>query len=31
MIPLDEGKEIFLNEIKYGTESQVLIMSGNNW
>jgi len=31
MIPLDEGKEIFLNEIRYGTESQVLIMSGNNW
>lgn len=31
LIPLDEGKEIFLNEIKYGTESQVLIMSGNNW
>lgn len=31
LIPLDEGKEIFLNEIKYGTESQVLIMSGKNW
>lgn len=31
LIPLEEGKEIFLNEIKYGTESQVLIMSGNNW
>lgn len=31
LIPLDEGKEIFLNEIKYGTESQVLIMSGSNW
>ncbi|MFU1858509.1 SDR family NAD(P)-dependent oxidoreductase [Sphingobacterium sp. NGMCC 1.201703] len=31
LIPLDEGKEIFLNEIRYGTESQVLIMSGNNW
>ncbi|MBB6370592.1 type I polyketide synthase [Chryseobacterium shigense] len=31
LIPLDQGKEIFLNEIKYGTESQVLIMSGNNW
>ncbi|MCE3076200.1 type I polyketide synthase [Chryseobacterium gwangjuense] len=31
LIPLDQGKEIFLNEIQYGTESQVLIMSGNNW
>lgn len=31
LIPLDQGKEIFLNEIKYGTESQVLIMSGCNW
>ncbi|MDH6250335.1 acyl transferase domain-containing protein/NAD(P)H-dependent flavin oxidoreductase YrpB (nitropropane dioxygenase family)/NAD(P)-dependent dehydrogenase (short-subunit alcohol dehydrogenase family)/acyl carrier protein [Chryseobacterium sp. H1D6B] len=31
LIPLDQGKEMFLNEIKYGTESQVLIMSGNNW
>lgn len=31
LIPLDQGKEIFLNEIKYGTESQVLIMSGSNW
>lgn len=31
LIPLDEGKEIFLNEIKYGTDSQVLIMSGKNW
>ncbi|GAB0156921.1 type I polyketide synthase [Chryseobacterium sp. Alg-005] len=31
LIPLDQGKEIFLNEIKYGTESQVLIMSGTNW
>ncbi len=31
LIPLDQGKEIFLNEIRYGTESQVLIMSGNNW
>lgn len=31
LIPLEQGKEIFLNEIKYGTESQVLIMSGNNW
>ncbi|MCC9020655.1 type I polyketide synthase [Flavobacterium lipolyticum] len=31
LIPLEEGKEHFLNEIKYGTESQVLIMSGKNW
>lgn len=31
LIPLEEGKELFLNEIKYGTESQVLIMSGKNW
>ncbi|ASW73090.1 erythronolide synthase [Chryseobacterium piperi] len=31
LIPLDQGKETFLNEIKYGTESQVLIMSGSNW
>lgn len=31
LIPLEQGKEIFLNEIKYGTESQVLIMSGTNW
>ncbi|MBK1897218.1 type I polyketide synthase [Chryseobacterium paridis] len=31
LIPLDQGKEIFLNEIKYGKESQVLIMSGSNW
>lgn len=31
LIPLEEGKEIFLNEINYGTENQVLIMSGNNW
>lgn len=31
MIPLDEGMETFLNEMKYGNESQVLIMAGNNW
>ncbi|WP_261512668.1 type I polyketide synthase [Chryseobacterium paludis] len=31
LIPLDQGKETFLNEIKYGNESQVLIMSGSNW
>ncbi|AIM38336.1 erythronolide synthase [Sphingobacterium sp. ML3W] len=31
LIPLEEGKEVFLNEINYGTENQVLIMSGNNW
>lgn len=31
MIPLDEGMETFLNEMKYGKESQVLIMAGNNW
>ncbi|MFA9194936.1 SDR family NAD(P)-dependent oxidoreductase [Flavobacterium sp. FBOR7N2.3] len=31
LIPLEQGKEIFLNEIKYGTESQILIMSGSNW
>lgn len=31
LIPLNEGKELFLNEMKYGEESQVLIMAGNNW
>ena len=31
MIPLDEGMETFLNEMKYGNEPQVLIMAGNNW
>ena len=31
MIPLQEGMESFLNEMKYGNESQVLIMAGNNW
>lgn len=31
LIPLEEGKEVFLNELNYGTENQVLIMSGNNW
>ncbi|WP_316752724.1 SDR family NAD(P)-dependent oxidoreductase [Pedobacter gandavensis] len=31
MIPLQEGMESFLNELKYGNESQVLIMAGNNW
>lgn len=31
LIPLNDGMEIFLNEMKYGTESQVLIMAGNNW
>jgi NAD(P)-dependent dehydrogenase (short-subunit alcohol dehydrogenase family) len=31
LIPLQDGREIFLNELKYGKESQVLIMAGNNW
>lgn len=31
MIPLQEGMESFVNELKYGNESQVLIMAGNNW
>ncbi|SEB10178.1 type I polyketide synthase [Pedobacter hartonius] len=31
LIPLQDGMEIFLNELKYGNESQVLIMAGNNW
>jgi len=31
LIPLQEGKETFVNELKYGNESQVLIMAGNNW
>jgi NAD(P)-dependent dehydrogenase (short-subunit alcohol dehydrogenase family) len=31
LIPLQHGREIFLNELKYGKESQVLIMAGNNW
>ncbi len=31
LIPLEEGKEVFLNELRHGRESQVLIMSGNNW
>ena len=31
LIPLHHGREIFLNELKYGKESQVLIMAGNNW
>lgn len=31
MIPLKDGMETFLNELKYGRESQVLIMAGNNW
>ena len=31
MIPLQDGMETFLNELKYGNESQVLIMAGNTW
>ncbi|QNK63111.1 SDR family NAD(P)-dependent oxidoreductase [Pedobacter sp. PAMC26386] len=31
LIPLQDGAETFLNELKYGKESQVLIMAGNNW
>lgn len=31
LIPLQEGMETFLDELKYGNESQVLIMAGNNW
>ncbi|WP_443945528.1 SDR family NAD(P)-dependent oxidoreductase [Pedobacter sp. AW1-32] len=31
LIPLQDGMEIFLNELKYGKESQVLIMAGNTW
>lgn len=31
LIPLKDGMETFLNELKYGKESQVLIMAGNTW
>lgn len=31
LIPLQDGMETFVNELKYGNESQVLIMAGNNW
>jgi NAD(P)-dependent dehydrogenase (short-subunit alcohol dehydrogenase family) len=31
MIPLEDGMETFVNELKYGNESQVLIMAGSNW
>lgn len=31
LIPLEDGMETFVNELKYGNESQVLIMAGNNW
>jgi len=31
LIPLEQGMKTFVNELKYGTESQVLIMAGNNW
>lgn len=31
LIPLQEGMETFVSELKYGTESQVLIMAGNTW
>jgi acyl transferase domain-containing protein/NAD(P)-dependent dehydrogenase (short-subunit alcohol dehydrogenase family) len=31
MIPLQDGMETFVNEVKYGNESQVLIMAGSNW
>ncbi|WP_245562230.1 type I polyketide synthase [Niabella aurantiaca] len=31
LIPLEEGLESFVNELKYGTESQVLIMAGDVW
>ena len=27
LIPLNDGRETFVNELKYGTESQVLIMA----
>ncbi len=31
LIPLRDGAETFVNELKYGTESQVLIMAGTAW
>jgi NAD(P)-dependent dehydrogenase (short-subunit alcohol dehydrogenase family) len=31
LIPLEDGMQTFVNELKYGNESQVLIMAGNNW
>ena len=31
LIPLQEGMEKFVDELKYGKESQVLIMAGNQW
>jgi NAD(P)-dependent dehydrogenase (short-subunit alcohol dehydrogenase family)/acyl carrier protein len=31
LIPLTAGMEIFLNEVKYGNESQVLIMAGQTF
>ncbi len=31
MIPLEDGLERFVEELKYGTESQVLIMAGDTW
>jgi acyl transferase domain-containing protein/NAD(P)H-dependent flavin oxidoreductase YrpB (nitropropane dioxygenase family) len=31
LIPLQDGKETFLKELKYGKENQVLIMAGDNW
>ena len=31
LIPLREGMELFLNELKYGNESQVLIMAGQTF
>lgn len=30
LIPLEAGKQLFLNELKYGKESQVLIMAGES-
>lgn len=31
MIPLEDGLERFVEELKYGNESQVLIMAGDTW
>jgi hypothetical protein len=31
LIPLTAGMEIFLNELKYGNENQVLIMAGQTF
>jgi hypothetical protein len=29
LIPLGDGMETFIDELKYGNESQVVIMAGN--